>query len=182
MASTRGGDGTPYPPFRLEAPPLSQNGHRKSAQRGGWRAAVRGVPAGLFATGFLAASIVPRLSLLNLAFFNPWQRPVVASGLGGLAAGASRRGRLWSACLVGALCAVAALWMVYAVTRAQNRVLFVERDPTRVIVADLARLAAYAFPAGACGAAAGAFLRRVVVRARSRRQEPITELPGFGSP
>lgn len=179
MASTRrGGDGTPYPPFRFEAPPLSQNGHRKP-HRQGIRDAVRGGPAGLVVSTFLAASIVPRLSLLNLAFFNPWQRPVVATGIGGLAAGASRRGRIWSACLVGAAAGLIAMWIVYGSTRLQNRVLFVERDPAHVILADLARLAAFAIPAGAAGAAAGALLRRLVERVRARRREPITSLPGF---
>jgi hypothetical protein len=174
----RGGDGTPYPPFRFETPPLSQNGHRRSRRRG-FRDAVRGVPAGLMVSGFIAASIVPRLSLLNLAFFNPWQRPVVATGVGGLAAGASRRGKLWSAALVGAACGVVALWIVYGGTRLQNRVLFVERDPVRVILADLGRLAAYAIGAGSVGAAAGQLVRRLVERSRSRRTEPITSLPGF---
>jgi len=172
----RGGDG--YPPFRLEAPPLSQNGHRKPAR---FRRvdAFRGVPSGLLVSTFLAASIVPRLSLLNLAFFNPWQRPVVATGLGGLAAGAGRRGRLWSAAAVGALTGVAALWIVYGATRAQNHVLFVERDATRVILADLARLAAFAIPAGAGGASVGLLVRRLIDKRRARRREPITSLPGF---
>jgi hypothetical protein len=178
--ATKGGDGTVFPPFRFDAPPASPNGHRKTG-RSALREAVRGVPAGLLVTGFVATSIVPRLSLLNLAFFNPWQRPVVATGIGGLAAGASRRGRMWSAVLVGGLCAVAALWFVYGVTRTQNRVLFVERDPVRVILADLARLAAYAAPAGGVGAAVGALVRRVVARARAKRREPITELPSFTS-
>ena len=176
----RGGDGTVYPPFRFEVPPPSPNGHQKTG-RSALREAVRGVPAGLLVSGFVAASIVPRLSLLNLAFFNPWQRPVVATGVGGLAAGASRRGRLWSAALVGGLCGAAALSFIYGVTRAQNHVLFVERDPVRVIFADLARLAAYAVPSGAVGATVGALARRIVVRARARRNEPITELPGFTS-
>jgi hypothetical protein len=178
VGERRGGDGTPYPPFHYETPPLSQNGHRKS-QRRRLRGAVRGVPAGLLVSGFMAASIVPRLSLLNLAFFNPWQRPVVATGVGGLAAGASRRGRLWSSASVGALTGVAALWIVYGGTRLQNRVLFVERDPTHVIVADLARLAAYAVGAGAVGGIVGSLVRRAVERARAKRTEPITSLPGF---
>ena len=179
MAETRrGGDGTPYPPFRFETPPLSSNGHRKRSRRG-LRDAVRGVAPGVLVSGFLAASIVPRLSLLNLAFFNPWQRPVVATGVGGLAAGVSRRGRAWSACVVGALTAVAGLWTVYGATRIQNKVLFVERDATQVIVADLARLAGYAIPAGAVGALTGVFVRRLIEKVRSRHREPITRLPGF---
>lgn len=179
MSTTRpGGDGTVYPPFRFSAPAPSPNGHRKT-RRSTLREAIRGVPAGLVVTSFAAASIVPRLSLLNLAFFNPWQRPVVASGVGGLAAGASRRGKVWSACAVGALCALAGLWLVYGATRAQNRVLFVERDPLHVILADLARLAAFAIPAGAVGAAVGFLARRAITKARARRQGPITELPGF---
>jgi len=180
MTETRGSDGTPYPPFRFEVPPPSQNGHRKSEHRR-LRRAVRGAPAGLLVSGFLAASIVPRLSLLNLAFFNPWQRPVVAAGVGGFAAGASRRGRAWSASIIGAVCGVTALWVTYGATRAQNRVLFIERDPLMVFLADLSRLAAYAVPAGAIGALVGWAARRLVERARARRQAPITNLPGFES-
>jgi hypothetical protein len=178
MAETRrGGDGPQYPPFRFDSPPPSSNGHRRRGR--GVRSAIRGVPAGLLVGGFVAASIVPRLSLLNLAFFDPWQRPVVATGVGGLAAGVSRRGRAWSACIVGAATGVLALWAVYGATRVQNRVLFVERDPVAVIVADLARLAAYAIPAGAVGAFSGALVRRVIEKVRSRKREPITHLPGF---
>ena len=178
MAVGRGGDGTPYPPYNLEIPVPSSNGHRKSDRRGR-RDAIRGVPAGVAVTGLLAASIVPRLSLLNLAFFNPWQRPVVACGLGGVAAGASRRSRAQSACIVGGLSAVVGLWFVYGAIRLQNRVLFVERDPAVVILADLARLAAFALPAGAVGALVGWFVRKRVVAFRRRRREPITQLPGF---
>ncbi|TMK22728.1 MAG: hypothetical protein E6G68_01665 [Actinobacteria bacterium] len=174
----RGGDGTDYPPFRFDVPAPSPNGHR-STRRGRVREAVRGVPAGLLTSTFVAASIVPRLSLLNLAFFNPWQRPVIASGVGGLAAGASRGGRVWRACLVGALCALAGLWAVYGVTRVQNPVLFVMRDPVHVILSDLARLAAYALPAGAAGALTGALLRALLRRRKAAQNEPITELPGF---
>ena len=173
----RGGDGATFPPFRFEVPEPSTNGHRRDRSR--VRNAVRGVPGGLLVTVFLAASIVPRLSLLNLAFFNPWQRPVIATGVGGIAAGASRRGGWWAACLVGALCGVVGLWIVYGVTRAQNPVLFVDRDPVRVIVADMGRLSAYSAPAGAVGAAAGALVRRLVVKRRARQREPITHLPGF---
>ena len=178
MAETRGGEGSPYPSFNLEVPPPSPNGHRKSDRRS-WRGAIRGVPAGLGVTGFLAASIVPRLSLLNLAYFNPWQRPVVACGLGGVAAGASRRSRWPSACVVGAVSALLGLWIVYGVTRLNNPVLFVERDPLSVVLADLARLAAFALPAGAVGALAGWTLRKQVAAFRRRRREPITHLPGF---
>jgi hypothetical protein len=173
---TRGGDGTPIEPFNLQVPPPSPNGHQKRRRR---RGALRGVPAGLLVTGALATSILPRLHLLNLAFFEPWRRPVVVSGFGGIAAGASRRGRPWAAALVGAATAVAGLWIVYGMTRAQNRVLFVERDPVRVIVSDLARLAAYAAPAGGLGAVTGWWARRVVVRTRKRREKPITKLRGF---
>ena len=174
----RGGDGTDYPPFRFDVPAPSPNGHRVTG-RSAVREAVRGVPAGLLVSTFVAASIVPRLSLLNLAFFNPWQRPVIASGVGGLAAGVSRRSRIWSACLTGGLCAAVGLWAMYGVTRQQNRVLFVQRDPVHVILSDLLRLGAYALPAGACGALAGLLLRRVIERRRAARREPITELPGF---
>ncbi len=177
MEETRGGDGAPYPTFNLEVPPPSPNGHRKSGRSR--RGALRGVPAGLAVTGFLAASIVPRLSLLNLAYFNPWQRPVVACGLGGVAAGASRRSRWPSACLVGAMSALIGLWIVYGVTRLNNSVLFVERDLLRVVLADLARLAAFALPAGAVGSLAGWTMRRQVATFRRRRRQPITRLPGF---
>lgn len=134
---------------------------------------------GVGVSGFLAASIVPRLSLLNLAYFNPWQRPVVACGLGGVAAGATRRSRWFPPVLVGAGSAVLGLWVVYAVTRLNNRVLFVERDPAKVILADLARLAAFALPAGAVGAAVGWAVRRQIAAFRRRRREPIRNLPGF---
>jgi len=174
----RGGDGAVFPPFRFDVPAPSPNGHGRT-RRSRLRAALSGVPAGLFVTGFVAASIVPRLSLLNLAFFNPWQRPVIATGVGGVAAGASRRGGWVSACVVGALCGVAGLLLVYGVTRAQNPVLFVDRDPVHVILSDMVRLSAYAAPAGVVGAAAGALLRRIAIRRRARRQEPITHLPGF---
>ena len=176
MAGIRGGDGPPFPHYDPEVVPPSPNGHRKRSRRGG---VLRGVPAGLAATGFLAASIVPRLSLLNLAYFNPWQRPVVACGLGGVAAGAARRSRAASACLVGAITAALGLWIVYGVTRLQNPVLFVERDPVRVVLADLARLAAFALPAGAVGALVGWTLRKRIAAYRRRRREPITHLPGF---
>jgi hypothetical protein len=180
MTEIRGGDGAPYPPFGFETPPISPNGHHPSRPRRAIHA-LRGVPAGLLVSTFVAASIVPRLSLLNLAFFNPWQRPVVATGIGGLAAGAGRRGRWWSACLAGALSGVAALWLVYGATRAQNRVLFVERSAAHVVLADLARLAAFALPAGALGAAVGLFLRRTIERRRAKNRKPITSLPGFES-
>jgi len=174
----RGGDGTDYPPFRFDVPAPSPNGHQKRRPTR-LRQAIRGVPGGLLVSIFVSASIVPRLSLLNLAFFEPWHRPVIAAGVGGLAAGAARRGRLWSAAVVGAICAVAGLWAVYGVIRVQNPVLFVGRDPVRVILADLLRLGAYAAPAGAVGALLGALFRRLIERARARRREPITELPGF---
>ena len=178
MSETRGSDGPPYPTFNLEVPPPSPNGHRREERRRR-RGLLGGAAAGVGVTGFLAASIVPRLSLLNLAYFNPWQRPVVACGLGGVAAGASRRSRWTSACLVGAGTAVLGLWIVYAVTRLNNPVLFVERDPAAVVLADLARLAAFALPSGAAGALAGWGLRKQVVAFRRRRREPITHLPGF---
>ncbi len=177
MAGTRGGDGTPFPNFDVAVVPPSPNGHRKSDARR--RRVLGGVPAGLAVTGFLAASILPRLSLLNLAYFNPWQRPVVACGLGGVAAGATRRSRAPSACIAGAITAVLGLWIVYGVTRLQNPVLFVERDPATVVLADLARLAAFALPAGAVGALVGWTLRRRIAAVRRRRREPITHLPGF---
>jgi len=175
MAGTRGGDG--FPSYNLEVPEASPNGHRKSGS--GRRSVLRGATAGMGVTGFLAASIVPRLSLLNLAYFNPWQRPVVACGLGGVAAGASRRSRPRSAMVVGAVAAAVGLWIVYGVTRLQNPVLFVDRDPAAVVLADLARLAAFALPAGGVGALVGWATRRQIARFRRRRREPITHLPGF---
>lgn len=134
---------------------------------------------GVLASGLLATSIVPRLSLLNLAFFEPWRRPVIASGIGGLATGATRRSHAWSAALAGAAAATLALWVVYTGTRLQNQVLWVERSPFRVITADLARLAAYAAPSGALGAVAGRMLRAGVQAIRARRAGPITKLPGL---
>jgi hypothetical protein len=137
------------------------------------------MPAGTLVAGLIAASIVPRLSLLNLAFFNPWQRPVIASGIGGLVTGATRRSHPVSAALAGAAAGTLALWIVYAGTRLQNPVLWVERNAFRVIVADLARLAAYAIPAGALGASAGRAIRAGIVRLRAGRERPITNLPGI---
>ena len=143
------------------------------------RRAIAGLPAGVLVAGILATSIVPRVSMLNLAFFNPWQRPVVAAGVGGIAAGATRRGRLWTSALAGAGAAVLALWCVYGITRLQNRVLWVERSALRVVIADCARLAAYAAPAGALGGITGRSLRRWVRSLRARSARPITRLPGF---
>jgi len=174
----RGGD-PPYGPFRLEVPPPSPNGHTRWPAVTRTRRALRGVPVGVLVTGALATSVVSRVSLLNLAFFNPWQRPVVVSGVGGIAAGAARRGRLWTAAVAGAGAAVLALWFVYGLTRAQHQVLWVERNALRVVAADLARLAAYAAPAGALGAVAGRSLRVVVAAWNARRTRPITNLPGF---
>lgn len=137
------------------------------------------MPAGVLVAGLLAISIVPRLSLLNLAFFNPWHRPVIASGLGGLVTGATRRSNVWTAALAGAAAATLALWVVYAGTRLQNQVLWVERSAFKVITSDLARLAAYAAPSGALGALAGRALRAGSRAMRSRNTEPITRLPGL---
>lgn len=162
--------------FALPVPDPSQNGHDKRPRSTRLRRAVAGLPAGVLVAGLLAVSIVPRLSLLNLAFFNPWQRPVIASGLGGLATGAVRRSRGWSAALAGGVAAVLALWIVYAGTRLQNPVLWVERSALRVIAADLARLAAYALPAGAAGAVVGRRLRAAALAVRRRREQPLTEL------
>lgn len=173
----RGGD-PPYGPFRLHVPPPSSNGHERRKPRSRLRKAVGGVPWGVLAAGLLATSIVPRLSLLNLAFFNPWQRPVIAAGVGGVATGATRRSHLWTAVLAGGVAAMLALWIVYAGTRLQNRVLWVERSAFNVITADLARLAAYALPAGAAGALAGRALRAAVAAIRAHRAKPLTELPG----
>ena len=174
----RGGD--PYGPFRpVEVVPASPNGHDKRTPPSRLRRAVGGVPAGVLAAGLIAISIVPRLSLLNLAFFNPWQRPVIASGLGGLVTGATRRSSVWTAALAGAAAAALALWVVYAGTRLQNQVLWVERSAFRVIASDLARLAAYAAPSGALGAIVGRAVRSRVEAMRARRSEPITRLPGL---
>ncbi|HJR18336.1 MAG TPA: hypothetical protein VJ922_01325 [Actinomycetota bacterium] len=171
----RGGD-PPYGPFRLEVPPASPNGHDKRTPPSRLRRAVGGLPGGVLVAGLLAVSIVPRLSLLNLAFFNPWQRPVIASGIGGIVTGAVRRSNVWTAALAGGVAAMLALWIVYTGTRLQNPVLWVERSAARVITADLTRLAAYALPAGAAGALAGRWARATISAFRARRQEPLTEL------
>lgn len=174
----RGGD-PPYGPFRLRVPPTSPNGHTKPARAPRARKAISGVPWGVLAAGLLATSIVPRLSLLNLAFFNPWHRPVIAAGIGGVATGATRRSALWSAAIAGAAAATLALWIVYAGTRFQNPVLWVERSAARVVAADLARLAAYAVPSGAIGALAGRALRVGIAVVRARRAKPLTKLGGL---
>ncbi|MGH2785355.1 MAG: hypothetical protein ACRDJ1_08835 [Actinomycetota bacterium] len=171
----RGGD-PPYGPFRLDVPPASPNGHDKRTPPSRLRRAVGGLPAGVLVAGLLAISIVPRLSLLNLAYFNPWQRPVIASGVGGIMTGVARRSNAWTAALAGGVAAMLALWIVYVGTRLQNPVLWVERSAARVIVADLARLAAYALPSGAAGATAGRWARSTISAIRARREEPITEL------
>ena len=162
--------------FPLEVPAPSPNGHDDRPRRTTLRRAVGGLPAGVLVTGLIGVSIIPRLSLLNLAFFNPWQRPVIASGLGGLVTGAVRRSQLWTAALAGGVAAMLALWLVYLGTRLQNPVLWIERSAAQVITADLGRLAAYALPAGAVGAVAGRSIRSWVVAFRRRRDEPITEL------
>lgn len=174
----RGGD-PPYGPFRIHVPPASPNGHDKRTSPSSLRRAVSGLPAGVLVAGLAATSIVPRLSLLNLAFFNPWQRPVIAAGLGGVAAGATRRSSAWTAVIAGAAAATLALWIVYAGTRLTNPVLWVERSAVRVVTADLARLAAYAIPAGALGAFAGRRLRAAAAAIRTRREKPITNLGGL---
>jgi hypothetical protein len=174
----RGGD-PPYGPFRLHVPPGSPNGHDKRTPPSPLRRALSGLPAGVLVAGLVATSIVPRLSLLNLAFFNPWQRPVIAAGLGGLATGATRRSNAWTAAIAGAVAATLALWIVYAGTRLTNPVLWVERSAVRVVTADLARLAAYAIPSGALGALAGRGFRAAAAAIRTRREKPITNLGGL---
>ncbi len=172
------GGGPPYGPFRLRVPPPSSNGHEDRKPPSTLRRAIGGVPWGVLVSGFVATSIVPRLSLLNLAFFDPWQRPVIAAGIGGVATGVTRRSHAWTAAVAGGLASTLALWIVYAGTRLQNQVLWVERSALRVITADLARLAAYAVPAGALGALAGRGLRAAIASIRARRSKPITRLPG----
>lgn len=174
----RGGD-PPYGPFRLAVPPASPNGHEKRTPASRLRRSLGGVPWGVLATGLLATSLIPRLSLLNLALFNPWQRPAIAAGIGSIATGATRRSHLWTAALAGGAAATLALWVVYAGTRLQNPVLWVDRSAARVIGADLARLAGYAFPAGALGSVTGRWLRAAAGRVRDRRAKPITKLGGL---
>jgi hypothetical protein len=104
---------------------------------------------------------------------------VIAAGLGGIATGATRRSHLWTAALAGGAAATLALWVVYAGTRLQNPVLWVERSAARVIGADLVRLAAYALPSGALGALSGRWIHAAVVAVRARRAKPLTKLGGL---
>jgi hypothetical protein len=174
---SRGGD-PPYGPYRLEVPPLSPNGHDKRPRISRARRALSGIPAGFVVAVVLATSIIPRLALLNLAFFEPWRRPVFCCVAGGLTAGALRRGRAATIPAGGAVAALLALWLTYGIVRLQNPVLWTGRNAAKVIVSDLLRLAVYAIPAGAAGALAGRGLRRLVAIVRTKRAKPITRLRG----
>lgn len=161
----------PFDPGRLQP---STNGHGKRKRKlVPTRAAVWRVTAGALLGSIVALSIVPRIHFLNLALFNPWVRPVIAAGVGGLVAGLTRRSGRLAAALAGAAGGVFGLWLAYLVTRSQVRVLFVERSASRVLLADLGRLAAYGVIPGALGGLAGGLAR---IGRRTREMSPITEL------
>jgi hypothetical protein len=153
----------------------STNGQRSGSQKirrvaaGVWR-----VTSGALAGALVAGALVPRIHFLNLAIYNPWVRPVIAAGAGGLVAGLTRRSKLASAAGWSALAGAAGLWLAYLATRAQLRTLWVDRSAARVILADLARLGAYGVVPGAIGGVLGARLR--TRRARESENAPITQL------
>lgn len=162
-------------------PAPSQNGHRRLSRtpvRDG--RPLRGVAPGLLVGAVAAAIAIPRILFLNLALFNPWQRPVAVAAAAGLAAGLWRRaGSARGAALAGALAAALGLLVAYAGVRFAVRVLWVDRNPALVIGADIARLIAYAVVPGILGGAGGHALRRTATRARNRRalaKPPIEKL------
>ncbi|HEX9694956.1 MAG TPA: hypothetical protein VGB64_01420 [Actinomycetota bacterium] len=162
-------------------PAPSQNGHR-GANRAPLRdeRSLRGVTAGVLVSALAAALAIPRILLLNLALFNPWPRPVVVAAAAGLTTGAFRRGgSARAAAISGAAAAALGLLVAYAGVRLSVRVLWVDRNPARVIAADALRLIAYAAVPGALGGLAGRGLRGSGRRARNRRalaKPPIERL------
>jgi hypothetical protein len=119
------------------------------------RRVLGGITFGFLLGSLLATSLVPRLQWLNLATIGWWGRPVLAAFGAGLIIGVFRRDNLRAAVIGGAIGGLLALWGVYLIVRLSVHVLFVDRSITRVITADLLRLAAYGAPGGAAGAAVG---------------------------
>jgi hypothetical protein len=148
-------------PFEPRLPPTT-NGNGANHVRPRGTRITQGVVFGALLGGLVATNYVPRLQWLNLSQVGSWTRPVIAAGVAGMLTAAMRRGdSVWRAAAAGALAALIALWGVYAIVRISVRPLFVDRSITRVVLAELARLALYAAPAGALGA--------VIVRAAAAR-------------
>jgi hypothetical protein len=117
------------------------------------RRVLTGVVFGFLLGAVLATSLVSRVQWLNLATIGWWGRPVLASLTAGAMVGFMRRDHFARTLVGGSIAAVLSLWSVYGLVRLGVPVLFIERSIARVVVADLARLFAYAAPSGAAGAA-----------------------------
>ena len=147
--------------------------HTNGAKTRRRRRLLTGVVFGFLVGALLATSVVPRVQWLNLALVgSPW-RPVIAAASAGVMVGQFRRDSFRLAMVGGGIAALLSLWGVYGIVRISVRVLFVERSITRVVLADLGRLALYAVPAGIAGAAVGWWIREGVggltARVRARR-------------
>jgi hypothetical protein len=138
------------------------------------RRPLSGVIFGVLIGGLLATSIIGRLQWLNLAQIGWWGPPVIAAGAAGIMVGQYRRDEVRFAIFGGAVAGLISLWGVYAIVRISTPVLFVERSMVRVVVAELARLFAYAVPAGAAGGALGWGARRGIGRVVRARQSSRT--------
>lgn len=140
---------------------------------------MRGVAPAIAAGTVVAALWIPRLWLINLSTYNPWQRPVAVAALAGVLAGLARRGSARGAAVAGATAASLALLIAYAGVRLSVPVLWIDRSPVRVIAADGLRLIAYAVVPGALGGEAGRRARAALREARNRRaagKPPIARL------
>lgn len=157
--------------FEPASPPSTNGSHLKRRRRSIFRGG--GIIFGVLVAALVGASMVGRVQWLNLA--NPavshWGRPVLAAALGGLTVGWWRRTDARAAAAGGALAALLALWLLYAMQRIGAPVVFIERSIARVITFDLLRLATYAVPAGAIGALVPPGIRLIVVRSRDRRSQ-----------
>jgi hypothetical protein len=136
-------------------PELGDVPHTNGSRLKHRRRVLGGITFGFLAGSLLATSFVSRLQWLNLSTIGSWERPVVAAAGAGLIVGAFRRDDLRAAIIGGAIAALLSLWVVYGIVRLSVHVLFVDRSVARVVSADLVRLALYALPGGAVGAAAG---------------------------
>jgi hypothetical protein len=145
-------DGPHLVPFEPE-PELTP--HTNGSRLKHRRRVLGGITFGFLLGSLLATSLVPRLQWLNLATIGWWGPPVLAAFGGGVIIGVFRRDDLRAAMTGGAIGGLLALWGVYAIVRLSVHVLFVDRSIARVVAADLLRLAAYAVPGGAAGAAVG---------------------------
>jgi hypothetical protein len=160
------GDEPRLVPFEPEPTlaPHTNGSHRKRRGR-----ILGGIIFGFLLGSLLATSLVSRLQWLNLATIGWWGRPVISAAGAGVIIGLFRRDDLRTAMIAGAIGGVLALWGVYAIVRVSVHVLFVDRSVTRVVSADLLRLAAYGAPGGAAGAAVAWGTRFVTGRAGAGR-------------